>query len=153
MCVLRLTRQFPASSSQLCPWLRSEQTNPSPSQHVGPANPFPLRSKWFLDALGHQGLNNLLAAYEDKSATAVCTFAFCAGPGQEPILFQGRTPGKIVPPRGPANFGKLLLLLPVETRSPRSREPLTDGSIASKAGIPSSSTMARLTPRWINRPR
>lgn len=42
---------------------------------------------------------------------AVCTFAFSAGPGEEPILFQGRTPGKIVPPRGPPNFGMLLLFL------------------------------------------
>lgn len=62
-------------------------------------------SKYFLTSLGHEGLNNLLAAYEDKSAFAVCTFAFCAGPGQKPILFQGRTPGKIVPARGPPDFG------------------------------------------------
>jgi hypothetical protein len=49
-------------------------------------------SKWFLDSLGHQGLNNLLAAYEDKSAEAVCTFAYSPGPGRDPIIFQGRTP-------------------------------------------------------------
>lgn len=47
-------------------------------------------SKWFLQALGHEGLNNLLVAYEDKSAQAVCTFAYCEGPGHEPILFEGR---------------------------------------------------------------
>lgn len=47
-------------------------------------------SKWFLQALGHEGLNNLLVAYEDKSAQAVCTFAYCSGPGQVPIIFQGR---------------------------------------------------------------
>lgn len=41
--------------------------------------------------LGHTGLNNLLAAYEDKSAKAVCTFGFSQGPGHEPILFQGIT--------------------------------------------------------------
>ena len=62
-------------------------------------------SKYFLNTLGHVGLNNLLAAYEDKSAVAVCTFAFCAGPGEKPILFQGRTEGKIVPARGPPDFG------------------------------------------------
>ncbi|KAK1760729.1 inosine triphosphate pyrophosphatase [Echria macrotheca] len=61
--------------------------------------------KWFLDSIGHDGLNNLLAAYEDKSAKAVCTFAYSPGPGHEPILFQGVTDGKIVPPRGPTNFG------------------------------------------------
>ncbi|KAL6793503.1 putative inosine triphosphate pyrophosphatase [Trichoderma sp. SZMC 28013] len=61
--------------------------------------------KWFLDKTGHQGLNNLLAAYEDKSAEAVCTFAYSPGPGRDPIIFQGRTPGRIVPARGPSKFG------------------------------------------------
>lgn len=35
----------------------------------------------------------------------MCTFAFCAGPGEKPILFQGRTGGRIVPARGPPDFG------------------------------------------------
>ncbi|GAB1314321.1 nucleoside triphosphate pyrophosphohydrolase ham1 [Madurella fahalii] len=61
--------------------------------------------KWFLTSIGHEGLNNLLAAYPDKSAKAVCTFAYSAGPGHEPLLFQGVTEGKIVPARGPTNFG------------------------------------------------
>ncbi|KLJ10443.1 Ham1 family protein [Blastomyces silverae] len=61
--------------------------------------------KWFLEALGHDGLNKLLDPYEDKSIVAVCTFAFSSGPGAEPILFQGKTEGRIVPARGPANFG------------------------------------------------
>ncbi|KAM0324208.1 hypothetical protein ACHAQA_008402 [Verticillium albo-atrum] len=61
--------------------------------------------KWFMQSIGHQGLNNLLAAYDDKSADAVCTFAYSPGPGHTPILFQGRTRGTIVPPRGPADFG------------------------------------------------
>ncbi|EGS20966.1 putative ham1 family protein [Thermochaetoides thermophila DSM 1495] len=61
--------------------------------------------KWFLKSIGHEGLNNLLAAYSDKSAKAVCTFAYSAGPGHEPVLFQGITEGKIVPARGPSNFG------------------------------------------------
>lgn len=61
--------------------------------------------KWFLTSIGLDGLNNLLAAYEDKSAKAICTFAYSAGPGHEPLLFQGVTDGKIVPPRGPAVFG------------------------------------------------
>lgn len=61
--------------------------------------------KYFLSALGHPGLNNLLAAYPDKTAYAVCTFGYCGGPGQGPILFQGRTEGKIVDARGPPTFG------------------------------------------------
>ncbi|MCJ1471254.1 nucleoside triphosphate pyrophosphohydrolase ham1 [Pseudocyphellaria aurata] len=61
--------------------------------------------KWFLEALGHEGLNNLLLAYDDKSAQAVCTFAFCEGPGCETIVFEGRVLGKIVPARGTPGFG------------------------------------------------
>lgn len=45
-----------------------------------------------MTSIGHQGLNNLLAAYTDKSAEAVCTFGYCAGPGEKVILFQGRCP-------------------------------------------------------------
>ncbi|RYP66095.1 hypothetical protein DL770_008865 [Monosporascus sp. CRB-9-2] len=58
-----------------------------------------------MKSIGHEGLNNLLAAYDDKSAQAVATFGFSRGPGHEILLFQGRTNGKIVPARGPAYFG------------------------------------------------
>lgn len=61
--------------------------------------------KWFLQKLGHEGLNNLLMAYEDKSAYALCAFSFMKGPDAEPITFLGKTPGKIVPARGPTDFG------------------------------------------------
>lgn len=52
-----------------------------------------------------KGLNNLLVGFPTKDAYALCTFAYCAGPGSEPILFEGRTDGTIVPARGPAAFG------------------------------------------------
>ncbi|KAI5806679.1 inosine triphosphate pyrophosphatase-like protein [Peziza echinospora] len=61
--------------------------------------------KWFMKELGHEGLNKILAAYENKGAEAICTFAFCEGPGHEVQIFQGRTHGKIVPARGPGKFG------------------------------------------------
>jgi len=80
-----------------------------------------------MESVGHEGLNNLLAAYTDKSAEAVCTFAYSEGPGFQPIIFQGRTSvsylkessgytnikliyiqGTIVPARGPTHFGALL---------------------------------------------
>ncbi|RKP23734.1 inosine triphosphate pyrophosphatase [Syncephalis pseudoplumigaleata] len=61
--------------------------------------------KWFLKKLGHDGLNRMLAGFEDKSAYALCTFAYCRGPNEQPILFEGRCPGRIVPARGPPNFG------------------------------------------------
>ena len=38
-----------------------------------------------------EGLNNLLCGYEDKSAYALCTIAFCEGPGKEVKLFRGKT--------------------------------------------------------------
>lgn len=61
--------------------------------------------KWFLQKTGHEGLNNLLAAYEDKSAYAMCVFSLALGPAIEPMTFVGKTLGKIVPARGPMDFG------------------------------------------------
>ncbi|GAA5997013.1 nucleoside triphosphate pyrophosphohydrolase HAM1 [Rhodotorula paludigena] len=61
--------------------------------------------KYFLKAVGLDGLNNMLAGFSSKRATAICTFAYSAGPGSEPVLFEGRTEGKIVPARGPTHFG------------------------------------------------
>ena len=37
------------------------------------------------------GLNNLLVAYDDKSAYALCAFSFAVGPGCEPVTFIGKT--------------------------------------------------------------
>lgn len=37
------------------------------------------------------GLNNLLMAYDDKSAYALCAFSFAVGPDSEPITFIGKT--------------------------------------------------------------
>jgi inosine triphosphate pyrophosphatase len=51
------------------------------------------------------GLNKLLVGFDTKEATAICTFAYSAGPGSEPILFVGENPGRIVPARGPTTFG------------------------------------------------
>ncbi|XP_052189053.1 inosine triphosphate pyrophosphatase isoform X1 [Diospyros lotus] len=61
--------------------------------------------KWFLQKIGHEGLNNLLLGYADKSAYAMCVFSLALGPDIEPITFTGKTPGKIVPARGPNDFG------------------------------------------------
>jgi inosine triphosphate pyrophosphatase len=59
--------------------------------------------KWFLRSVGLDGLNNMLAGFEDTSAYALCTFAYspgAQGDGEASVLlFEGRTNGKIVPPR------------------------------------------------------
>lgn len=63
--------------------------------------------KWFLEKLEPEGLFKLLTGWEDKSAEAVCTFAYCTGNCEDlnVILFQGITKGKIVNPRGSRDFG------------------------------------------------
>ncbi|XP_059059375.1 inosine triphosphate pyrophosphatase [Achroia grisella] len=63
--------------------------------------------KWFLEKLGPEGLIKLLEGWEDKSAEAVCTFAYCAGDEacEDVKIFQGKTQGTIVPPRGSRDFG------------------------------------------------
>eukprot|EP00794_Sanderia_malayensis_P016014 gene16014-17631_t len=61
--------------------------------------------KWFLEKLKPEGLYKLLSGWDDKSAYALCTFAFCSGDSDDVLLFRGKTMGKIVEPRGPRNFG------------------------------------------------
>lgn len=61
--------------------------------------------KWFLDKCGHDGLNNMIGFSDDKSGYAQTVVGFCPGPGQEVTVFDGRTQGKIVPARGPLDFG------------------------------------------------
>ncbi|XP_057358792.1 inosine triphosphate pyrophosphatase isoform X1 [Manis pentadactyla] len=62
--------------------------------------------KWFLEKLKPEGLHQLLAGFEDKSAYALCTFALSTGdPGAPVRLFRGRTSGRIVVPRGCRDFG------------------------------------------------
>ena len=38
--------------------------------------------KWFLSKLGHEGLNRMLAGFDDKTAYAQCTFAYSPGGAQ-----------------------------------------------------------------------
>ena len=48
----------------------------------------------------------MLEGFEDKTAYAQCTFSYTSGePGSEVLVFDGRTPGRIVSPRGPRTFG------------------------------------------------
>ena len=51
------------------------------------------------------GLHKLLAGFDDKSAYALCIFAYGEPKSKEVKLFLGRTDGKIVQPRGPNSFG------------------------------------------------
>jgi inosine triphosphate pyrophosphatase len=71
---------------------------------LGPELPGPY-IKWFLEDLGHDGLNKLLVGFDTRAARAICTFAYCESTEAEPIVFQGVTKGKIVQARGPKKFG------------------------------------------------
>eukprot|EP00591_Stephanopyxis_turris_P003710 CAMPEP_0195523670 /NCGR_PEP_ID=MMETSP0794_2-20130614/23001_1 /TAXON_ID=515487 /ORGANISM="Stephanopyxis turris, Strain CCMP 815" /LENGTH=583 /DNA_ID=CAMNT_0040653715 /DNA_START=394 /DNA_END=2145 /DNA_ORIENTATION=+ len=61
--------------------------------------------KWFLQDCGHDGLNDMLVGFDDKSAYAETIVAYCEGYGEEVMLFTGRTYGKIVRARGSLDFG------------------------------------------------
>eukprot|EP00761_Pharyngomonas_kirbyi_P007623 gb/GECH01007633.1/.p1 GENE.gb/GECH01007633.1/~~gb/GECH01007633.1/.p1 ORF type:complete len:197 (+),score=42.45 gb/GECH01007633.1/:1-591(+) len=62
--------------------------------------------KWFLDKIGHDGLNKMLNGFDDKTAYALCTVAFSPGSGGDIHVFSGHTNGRIVPARqGENGFG------------------------------------------------
>jgi inosine triphosphate pyrophosphatase len=61
--------------------------------------------KWFLENCGHDGLNRMLDGFDDRSGYAQTIVAYSPGPGFEVEVFEGRTDGKIVRPRGPLDFG------------------------------------------------
>lgn len=61
--------------------------------------------KWFLEKLGHDGLNKMLDGFDDRSAYAKTVIAFTMGMGEEIHAFEGNTKGKIVAARGPLHFG------------------------------------------------
>lgn len=48
--------------------------------------------KWFLEKLGHGGLNQMIAGFDDKSAYALCTFSFARCANDEPKTFIGKCP-------------------------------------------------------------
>ncbi len=62
-------------------------------------------TKWFLAAVGNEGLLRMLAAEEDRSARAVCAVAV-SGPGGAVEVFLGEVEGQVADaPRGAGGFG------------------------------------------------
>ena len=72
--------------------------------------------KFFLQKLKPEGLNNLLAGFQNKNAKAVCTFGLVrpedVGNPSNFQYFPGEVKGKIVPPRGDPSFGWDPVFLP-----------------------------------------
>lgn len=58
----------------------------------------------FYERLGNEGLVTLLAGHVDKSAHAMCIFAYTMN-GEDVLLFTGKAHGQIVDPRGDPRFG------------------------------------------------
>ena len=61
--------------------------------------------KWFLSAVGADGLYRMLHGFQDKTGYAVSLFGYQSRLDEEPIIFEGRTNGIIVKPRGKRDFG------------------------------------------------
>jgi len=54
--------------------------------------------KYFLEAIGPEGLYKMLTPWSDKSAFALCTVGYIDGKSDKVHLFEGRVEGEIVPP-------------------------------------------------------
>jgi len=67
--------------------------------------------KWFLKSIGNTGLHNLLEAYENKRAKAICNIAYCDGNNID--IFRGISDGFIVNEGGKNGFGWDRIFMPV----------------------------------------
>jgi inosine triphosphate pyrophosphatase len=61
--------------------------------------------KWFLKNVGPEGLAKMVEPFPDKTAYAMCIIAYMSPDLEKPQLFVGKTPGRIVEPRGSRDFG------------------------------------------------
>ena len=76
--------------------------------------------KYFLEAVGVDGLYNMLQAFPDKSAVAYCTVAYWdPSTMPEPVVFEGHVDGSVVSPRGPQNFGWDPVFEPADQSEPK----------------------------------
>jgi inosine triphosphate pyrophosphatase len=100
--------------------------------------------KWFQERLKSEGLYKILTAYEDKTATAVCTLAFCPAPHADPVLFTGQVEGTIVEPVAGGGFGWDSIFVPKgETR------PFSCLSTEEKNGLSHRGKAVRQWARWL----
>ncbi|KAF5333640.1 hypothetical protein D9611_002780 [Ephemerocybe angulata] len=90
--------------------------------------------KHFMVNLGHEGLNKLLDGFSDRGAEAICTFAYSAGPGTEPLIFEGRTAGEIVQSRGTKVFGWDAIFQPVGKEQTYAEMPADEKNAISHRG-------------------
>lgn len=102
--------------------------------------------KWFQEKLRSEGLYNILAAYEDKTAVAVCTLAFCPAPHADPVLFTGECHGRIVEPNPGRGFGWDSIFVPDGCD-----EPFSQMSLAEKNHLSHRGKAVRRWADWLGR--
>lgn len=90
--------------------------------------------KWFQQSLGSDGLYKILNAYEDKTATAVCTLAFCPYPHADTVLFTGATVGQIIEPVEGRGFGWDSIFVPEGQSKPFSTMTIEEKNKSSHRG-------------------
>jgi len=90
--------------------------------------------KWFQEKLGSSGLHKILSDYEDKSATAVCTLAYCPYPHADPVLFTGKTKGRIIAPVEGYGFGWDSIFVPDGESVPFSQMSTEEKNLYSHRG-------------------
>ena len=88
--------------------------------------------RFFLEKLGPDGLHRMLQGYDDKKATAVCTFAVMNLETCDIHMFQGRCEGSIVAPRGKNNFGWDPIFEPCSEHQKDPQHPLTYAEMPSE---------------------
>ena len=80
--------------------------------------------KSFFDAVGVDGLWQMVEHQPNKAAWTECALAFSAGPGAEPLLFRGRTDGRAVAPSGTDGFGWDAVFVPEGHEAPFGEMPM-----------------------------
>ena len=81
------------------------------------------------------GLYNILAAYDNKNATAKCTLAYIPAPHADPVLFTGVCHGHIVAPQPKMyGFGWDTIFVPHEYTIPFSQMTMETKNLVSHRG-------------------
>ena len=112
--------------------------------------------KFFQKSIGNKGLYSILSAYPDKTATAVCTLAFCPAPHGDPVVFQGVVEGRLVDPddagyhgpggarRGGGGFGWDAIFVPLGHD-----RPFSEMTLEEKCGISHRGEAVRQWAKWM----
>lgn len=89
----------------------------------------------FISCVCCVGLYNILAAYDNKNATAKCTLAYIPAPHADPILFTGVCHGHIVAPQPKMyGFGWDTIFVPNEHTIPFSQMNMETKNLVSHRG-------------------